>query len=242
MVSAHTSTGSIEPQPEKKMKFYNWLATLFATCVLVACGGGDYQSEPPPFTTAKQVAETYWEAPALFNRSVYDSIIGSDETGYRVIVTEGGQLLYDKTLPDFGYQAGVLADGTRIRLVSEFTSYEDYLPSREYLFVGNRAFPLVFHAMRDGQARRIVATDVSEGAGDWLMIYAADMTPSGEVEYVPAYLYWAVINRHTGEMIEYGYYDEPLPDMSASTGYKRSLGLTSVATRRLSVRFTQTSR
>lgn len=248
MVSAHTSTGSIEPQQEKKMKFDNWLAALFVACVLTACGGGDYQGEPPPFTTVKQVSEIYWEAPTPFNRSVYDQIVGTDDAGYRVVITEGGQVLYDKTLPEFGYQAGILADGTRIRQVSEFASVSDFLPSKEYLFVGNQMFPLTFHAVRAGQSRHIVAMDLAESAGaDWLIIYAAEVTPytyNGEQspEDGSQRSYWAAINRYTGEMIEYGYYDEPPLDMSASTGYKRSLGLASVTTRRLSVRFAQVSR
>ncbi|MFZ3032127.1 MAG: hypothetical protein WA082_03760 [Candidatus Moraniibacteriota bacterium] len=230
------------------MKFYNWLAAVFVACVLAACGGGGDQGEPPPNLSVKEVSEIFWAAPAPFNRSVYDQIVGTDDTGYRVVITEGGQVLYDKTLPEFGYDAGVLVDGTRIRLVSEFTSASDFLPNKEYLFVGSQVFPLTFHAVRAGQSRHIVAMDISEGAGpDWLIVYAAEMTPytyNGEQSPEDGYWrsYWAVINRHTGEMIEYGYYDEPSPDMSASTGYKRGSGLVSLATRRLSVRSAQANR
>lgn len=229
------------------MFFRNMLLALFAACVLAACGGGDYQSEPPNLT-AKQAAEAYWEAPAPFNQSMYDMVVGNDETGYRVTITEGGQVLYEKTLPDFGYQAGSLADGTRIRLVSEYASADDYTPSKEVLFVGNRVFPFVFQ-VKHSAASRMVVMDISEGVNDdWLIIFAAEVTPyvysDGEesVEYVPARSYWSAINRYTGAIVEFGYYDEPPPDMSAMAGRKPILGLAGVTVRRLSARSAQASR
>lgn len=229
------------------MLFRNMLLAFVAACILTACGGGDgYQSHPPNLS-AKQAAEAYWEAPAPFNQSMYDMVVGNDETGYRVTIIEGGQVLYEKTLPDFGYQAGALADGTRIRLVSEFASADDYTPSKEVLFVGNRVFPLVFQ-VKHSAASRMVVMDISEGINDdWLIIFAAEVTPyvysDGEesVEYVPARSFWSIINRYTGEIIELGYYDEPPADMSAM-GTKRTLSAANVSVRRLSARSAHASR
>ncbi len=205
------------------MSFRNAIAAFFAAVFLAACGGGSYESKPL-LATAEEVSQAYWAAPALFNRSVIDRIVGTDEGGYRITVVEDGQVLYNEASPDFDYLAGVLLDGTPLRLISAYDDVDHYFPDKQFLFVGAQRFDVNLKATRAGRDRRIMVVDVSEGAGDWLVLYAVEIPSfTEETDDGQYFSYWALINRYSGKIEHYGYYDESLEEVLRAAGGKRRL-------------------
>ncbi len=161
--------------------------------------------------TAKHAYEIYQETPVIIDEVEDAPFVELDNGTYRGTIVIKGQTVYDAVVANYVYQAGRLSDGAPISVIWEFD--DGYLPTATWIILGNKKFPMTFHAVRAGQPRGIVVIDVSEGVGpDWLLIFGAEVNEATSEESSPP-SYWALINRHTGEIVELGYYDPPSPIM-----------------------------
>lgn len=161
--------------------------------------------------TAKHAYEIYQETPVIIDEVEDTPFVELDNGTYHGTIVIKGQTVYDAVVANYVYQAGRLSDGAPISVIWEYN--DGYLPTATWLILGNKKFPMTFHAVRGGQPRNIVVIDVSEGIGsDWLLIYGAEVNEAMNEESSPL-SYWALINRHTGEIVELGYYDPPSPIM-----------------------------
>lgn len=155
------------------------------------------EPEIPVPTTAEEASEI-WEDQDYIIFSRNDPFVQLADGRFQAIIIAGdGKVIYDRTVADYRYQEGATSDGTMLRLI--------VTNAGSTLIVGDRAFPIAFDPRNqpDGLPKAIIPQDVSEGAGpDWLILYSELL--DGEIKYP----YWALINRHTGELVELGYYDD----------------------------------
>lgn len=187
---------------------YFCIMALIAIFSLTGCGGGDWEDDNPPLSTAKEAEKAFQTADDVFREGSGEApgLEWSRDPSVpidRLIVRFGSRVIYDGRHWFVYGNRGEMRDGTDVVLVHEYNSSFD--SGRAVLFVDGRRVVLPdLRVSGDGVNRPATLRNVRELDGGFLLGFAS-YKPVGSEE-IPASYAWMLYHPRTGLMLNLGEY------------------------------------